>query len=185
MILISGLAPFLTARRQYRRKFVANRIQIYSHRGGMFMREPGPSSIQVSTFKSGEPLLRLNVNSFRAARGTLQGERADFSIIPFISISSRQALSVSLFSSLLFACEPFPHVKGNQLKSVNRGSNTSALWDTKSLYAVHFLCSSAGMMMDVVFHATACKRSHYGWVNLAGFLYEIDGAAILLVDRRI
>lgn len=44
MILISVAAPFLTARRQYRRKFVANRIQIYSRRGGMFMREPGPQA---------------------------------------------------------------------------------------------------------------------------------------------
>lgn len=184
MILISGLAPFLTARRQYRRKFVANRIQIYSHRGGMFMREPGPSSIQVSTFKSGEPLLRLNVNSFRAARGTLQGERADFSIIPFISISCRQALSVSLFSSLLFACEPFPHVKGNQLKSVNRGSNTSALETPRVFTPSTFFVLPRGWWWTWYFMRRPVNEVITAeWISLV--FYEIDGAAILLVDRRI
>ena len=91
---------------------------------------PGAPSIQVSAFKSAGPLPRLNVNSFRAARGTLQGERADFSIVRFILIRRRQPC-LFLLLLFLFLFVPVSWTSrtlenGNPMKSVNRWSNTSS-----------------------------------------------------------
>lgn len=94
---------------------------------------PAAPSIQVSAFKSAGPLPRLNVNSFRAARGTLQGERADFSIVRFILIRRRQpCLFLLLFVPLHVPSSRTSRTpgNGNPMKSVNRWSNTSSHLET-------------------------------------------------------
>ena len=94
---------------------------------------PAAPSIQVSAFKSAGPLPRLNVNSFRAARGTLQGERADFSIVRFILIRRRQpCLFLLLFVPLHVPSSWTSRTpgNGNPMKSVNRWSNTSSHLET-------------------------------------------------------
>lgn len=108
MILISRLAPFLTAWWQYRRKFVANRIQIYSRRRGMFMRErKTPAYRCLLSNRESRYFVWMSIRF--ATRGTLQGERADFFIIPFILIPSTN-LSVFFFFFIRYP-EPFPYEK--------------------------------------------------------------------------
>lgn len=119
MILISRLAPFLTAWWQYRRKFVANRIQIYSRRRGMFMRErKTPAYRCLLSNRESRYFVWMSIRF--ATRGTLQGERADFFIIPFILIPSTNLSVFFLFYPLPWTISIWEKL----MKGVNRWSNT-------------------------------------------------------------
>lgn len=107
MIIISRLVPFLTAWWQYRRKFVANRIQIYSCQRGMFMRERKTSAYRC-LLSNRESRYFVWMSIRFAIRGTLQGERVDFFIIPFILI---QSINLSVFFFFIRYPEPFPYEK--------------------------------------------------------------------------
>lgn len=108
MILISRLALFLTAWWQYRRKFVANRIQIYSCHRGMFMCErKTPAYRCLLSNRESRYFVWMSIRF--ATCGTLQGERADFFIISFILIPS---INLSVFFFFICYPEPFLYEKG-------------------------------------------------------------------------
>lgn len=120
MIIISRLVPFLTAWWQYRRKFVANRIQIYSCQRGMFMRERKTSAYRC-LLSNRESRYFVWMSIRFAIRGTLQGERVDFFIIPFILIPSVYILvCFFLFYSLPWTVSIWERL----MKGVNRWSST-------------------------------------------------------------
>lgn len=118
MIIISRLVPFLTAWWQYRRKFVANRIQIYSCQRGMFMRERKTSAYRC-LLSNREPLFRLNVNSFCYTRHPSR-RTSGFFYYTFYFNSVDKLVCFFLFYSLPWTVSIWERL----MKGVNRWSST-------------------------------------------------------------